>query len=132
MTEDELNVIEARCNAAAPGPWIYWNERFIDAGAKHPDGDRLLSEGPYDDNYHNFSVADCEFISAARMDVPALVAEVRRLRKIERLALAVAKAKSHWDVEGAISELSEHVETEQDQQKNERWRAASKLAGELD
>jgi hypothetical protein len=45
MTDEELDRIEARCNAATAGPW-----------------------------------KDGEFIVAAREDIPALLAEVRRLR----------------------------------------------------
>ncbi len=59
MTDKELNDIEARANASTPGPWIDW-------------GDIGLAT----DN----TQANCEFIAAARTDVPALIAEVKRLR----------------------------------------------------
>ena len=54
MDEKRLAEIEARVDASSPGPWT-WK----DCGAR---------------------ARDHEFIANAREDVPALVAEVRRLR----------------------------------------------------
>jgi hypothetical protein len=59
VTDDELDVIGARANAATPGPWTW------------PD---------WDDCSEQEADANNEFIAHAREDVPALVAEVRRLR----------------------------------------------------
>lgn len=58
MTEAELAEIEARANAATPGPWKIGGLRRLQMGLMEQDAD---------------------FVTAARTDVPALVAEVRRL-----------------------------------------------------
>jgi hypothetical protein len=80
MTEDDLKAIEARAQAATEGPWraVY-------------DGSSTWSIGPDDDPQGRAACwasdrfgkkADIEFLTAARTDIPALVAEVRRLRAL--------------------------------------------------
>jgi hypothetical protein len=80
MTEQQLAEIEARATAATAGPWctdaweIYQGTEYVPGisewigetcrGATTPEQDR----------------ADAAFVAAARADVPALVAAVRRLR----------------------------------------------------
>ncbi len=85
LTDDELEVIAARSAAATSGPWWAWVEgrdglggdtfigRGVD-GARHPD--LYLSTDPGE----RVSAEDHDFIAHARQDVPALVAEVRRLQ----------------------------------------------------
>ncbi|WP_372352665.1 hypothetical protein [Streptomyces sp. KL116D] len=74
----DLDAIEARATAATPGPWCTdsWE---IYKGAEYEAGAEWLGEtcraGEMDD-----SRADAEFVAHARTDVPALIAEVRRLR----------------------------------------------------
>jgi hypothetical protein len=106
VTEDDLKAIERRSNAATPGPWYVrnldddWATSFIAVSTK-PDseGNRadrwpawsgednvaatlVQSPNPYvaieDDRWH----ANAEFIAAARLDVPRLVSEVWRLRRL--------------------------------------------------
>lgn len=99
LTDAELDTIQARANAAHPGPWEWerwafksqsrwYNLQHSQTFDGKPPG--LLNQmhawvllktlegwGPTD--------ADAAFIAAAREDVPALVAEVRRLRaEVER------------------------------------------------
>jgi hypothetical protein len=80
----DLDAIEARCNAATPGPWRAGN---IAAEAKvwcdYPEG----IEGPVMGercllimNKHFPHDADREFIAASRTDVPALLANLRETR----------------------------------------------------
>lgn len=72
MTEEQLAAIKARAEAATPGPW----QRVTPYGIGVESGN-----GPVP-----LKVAwaaqenDAAFISAAREDVPALLAEVERLR----------------------------------------------------
>ncbi|TDX78703.1 hypothetical protein EDF35_1917 [Rathayibacter sp. PhB151] len=94
----DLDAIEARANAATVGPWriIVQNSRAAVIGY-HPldpllrvvDPDEItvgtISRGEGRDNV--------DFILSAREDVPALVAEVRRLRE----QLAAANSTSSWD-----------------------------------
>lgn len=74
MTDDELAAVEARCDAATPGKW-YWETDYEEEG-----GFSLL--GPNMENV-GWARHECDivFLSAVRTDVPALIAEVRRLRK---------------------------------------------------
>lgn len=81
---DELNLdaIEARANAATPGPWepyftVHGHPHVVRAGQSI--WGVIVSISPDD-----YGRADCEFLAAARSDVPALVAEVRRLRAENR------------------------------------------------
>lgn len=90
MTEDELKQIEERAAAATPGPWfakhgvIKWYVYSLDEDLGfslqefHPDDGRDWATGE-----------TAAFIAASRQDIPALVAEVRRLRE--------ALAKVEWD-----------------------------------
>lgn len=80
LTPAELDAIEARANAATPGPWE----------AKFPVRDdfeyvRLFSFTTYlgsvcnTDMDHEETKYNADFIAASRTDVPRLVGEVRRL-----------------------------------------------------
>lgn len=110
----DLDAIEARVNAATPGPWrTVWGSliargveitesgtyRAIQDVAEIPD-DRCEWES--DEAVEVSAEADAEFIAAARADVPALVAEVRRLERI------IAETDSLAEVERdrAMAELA--------------------------
>ena len=82
MTESELREMETRCNRATKGPW----ESFVE-GRDHFSGSNFIRTGGLDDTSPDIelsgaSVEDQDFIAHARQDVPALLAEVRRLRVI--------------------------------------------------
>lgn len=71
MTPEELQAIEERANAATPGPWVNQEMEIIIEKAAWPwnlIADVFLNN------------ADAAFIADARADIPALVAEVRRLQ----------------------------------------------------
>jgi hypothetical protein len=83
MTDEELAGIEARANAATSGPWV-WKVRGENGPLCMHSGDAIVFDdgtawGEYGSPMHN-EAADATFIAHARTDVPALVAEVRRLR----------------------------------------------------
>lgn len=90
VTDEELAEIEARLTAASPGPWTSFVE-----GRDHQSGDdfiRISESDAEDDMYVSrfgasgtrpASAADQDFIAHARQDIPALIAEVRRLRESE-------------------------------------------------
>ena len=75
MSEQELTEIEERANAATREPWIV-GDAYVPTAS-------LSAVSVYG---MGMEVAECQmdtdgaFIAAARADVPALVAEVRRLR----------------------------------------------------
>ena len=86
LTEQELADIRARCEAATGGPW-----RFVEEGRDNTSGDSFIMTGPprgrNGDLYlttdkRDGSHADYEFIAHARQDIPRLLDEVERLRKL--------------------------------------------------
>lgn len=86
MNEQELAAIEARANAATPGPWnlyMFHGEFMGFSGvprepiAIYPD---VLCYDQ-DDDCINITQEDAQFIAHARQDVPALIAEVRMLNQ---------------------------------------------------
>ena len=82
MTEERLAEIEARAKEATPGPWFYGSGPYLDYGIftkAYPSfGDEVLSNSGH--SAGNASEEDGRFIAAARIDVPDLVAEVRKLK----------------------------------------------------
>lgn len=82
LSELELQEIEARVAAAQTGPWKSWVEgrdflggsNFIQTGEGANRGEDIEFSGA--------TVADQDFMAAARHDIPRLIAEVRRLRAL--------------------------------------------------
>ena len=77
LDDDELAQIGLRCEQATPGPWKSYVE-----GREHMSGsDFIMTEG--EDIYlTGATVADQDFIAHARQDIPRLISEVQRLRKL--------------------------------------------------
>lgn len=98
MTEDQLRAIEARADAATPGPWYAIpNPDWGGAGWR-------IARDP-NEPWANFgqlayvAPQNGPFIAKAREDIPALVAEVRRLRgQVEALAGLVEEVfdEAYW------------------------------------
>lgn len=91
LTDEQLAAIQAREAAATPGPWaIEWDEDDV------TDTPFPVSLGPigYLEHRGKREQADAEFIAAARADVPALLAEVHRLRA--ELAASQAQLAGVW------------------------------------
>jgi len=81
MNAEQLNAIKERAEKATPGPW------FFDVGRKERLDCRPAVIEHFDyDHGESFihgdiaDITDAEFIANAREDVPALVAEVERLK----------------------------------------------------
>ncbi len=105
----DLDAIEARAAAADPGPWrSTWPDASDPNSLDEPVVESLAPGLSYAERmvvgtmWHDGSHAVCSeanaaFIAAARTDVPALVAEVRRLRarRVADLADHVA-ASARW------------------------------------
>ena len=97
MTSEELAAIKALADAATPGPWRCVGgvvEIATPAPTKRQPNrewtvplvlvqETDLHSGEY---YAEFGVEDAAFIAAARTAVPALLAEVERLRALVRSA----------------------------------------------
>lgn len=74
----DLEAIEARANAASPGPWENEKDnRVIRWDEIGPHRGEVILETKH---FPASTGRDCEFIAHARQDIPALIAEVRRLR----------------------------------------------------
>lgn len=130
LTDDQLAAWQALCDAATPGPWVRehptepmltdWacvyttNPRFLlrvhlplnlDAfRGSHEWGTPEYHRGPEQ------PAADADFIAAARKAMPALIAEVRRLRaalaaETERCAGVAAKFANAKEVRYACEAL---------------------------
>ena len=79
IVDAELVQIESRAHAATPGPWKVCPDENDENNVP------LVCCGPEDEHggpvcCDPLTEADATFIAHARADVPALVAEVRRLR----------------------------------------------------
>ena len=118
MTDEELREIEARAEAATPEPWREGNTGRddpgwveLDAGEDEGTGIAQVVNGSgtgriararwswiSDDDTR----ANTSFIAHARADVPALIAEVRRLQS----ALATARAEER---EACAQYLEDHA-----------------------
>lgn len=87
LTDADLDQLDALAEAATPGPWHY------NPNGKGVEGDGWVRAS---DRGHEFDVVtetywrkeDAAFIAAARLAIPALVAEVRRLRGVASAAVA--------------------------------------------
>jgi len=75
LTDVELAEIEARANAATPGPWELCQSE-THCHVVYPDDTHV---GGVDGEH--WWPADAEFVAHARTDIPRLLAEVRALRK---------------------------------------------------
>jgi len=76
----DLEAIQARAEAATEGPWTV---RAADTGIRSSNPYAwVLGPGdvPIAERHNGGTLADIDFIAAARSDVPALLAEVSRLR----------------------------------------------------
>jgi len=82
-TDDELQQIRARAEAATPGPWevFHIEEEDRRATIRRPIvGMAKDAKGWWDIDSSILSEPDARFIAHARVDIPALLAEVERLR----------------------------------------------------
>lgn len=87
MNEQDLAAIEARANAATAGPWA-----FLEGGEGWGYVDKIRQG--YDGEFLD---ADARLMAHARTDVPALVAEVRRLTPYEAQCRALLAAYDTGD-----------------------------------
>lgn len=82
MTQEQLDAIQARVDGATNGPWGCYGDgahEVFDAG-EYGDGDRGEVVAAVIDR-----LSDAVFIAHAREDIPALLAEVQRLRHFESI-----------------------------------------------
>ena len=78
----ELEEINARCEAASVGPWVSYIE-----GRDHTSGSSFIMTGEGENRGNDIELSgatsdDQDFIAHARQDVPRLIEEIKRLRRI--------------------------------------------------
>lgn len=131
-TDDRLDEIEARADAATPGPWeaheLEAAEYCVLRVSEGDDdyGDDVCSAG---------SMTDAQFIAVAREDVPWLAEQLRDARaEIERLNLVVAAMDSQADENItevlALTADRDHWRTEWEDADAKRITAEAELAAE--
>jgi hypothetical protein len=95
----DLEAIEARANAASKGPWMWanadqdcWSPCTAGGCPGHDTGipeslpevgivvRDVFEEFAQEDGTYSQWIANARFIASARADIPALIAEVRKLR----------------------------------------------------
>ncbi|MGD0431156.1 MAG: hypothetical protein ABSA58_08695 [Acetobacteraceae bacterium] len=76
MSDEELDLIEARIREATAGPWASFVE-----GRDHTSGSSFIRTPGSDIELSGATASDQDFIAHAREDVPKLLREVRRLRR---------------------------------------------------
>lgn len=79
LSDLELDAIQRRCDATTPGPW----NSFIE-GRDHTSGDSFIQTGGEDFCLTGATIADLDFIASARQDIPRMIEEIRRLRKLNK------------------------------------------------
>lgn len=93
MNQEQLSAIKERVAKATPGPWLVAPEKCgpEGQGVYESDGFGCICEvgDPYPRG-SNRPQENMEFIANAREDVPALVAEVERLREVIKGATVVS------------------------------------------
>jgi hypothetical protein len=89
MTAEELQIIKSRCNTTSIAPWVASIE-----GRDHESGSSFIMTGipagediwqtkrGVDLEIIGATNADLDFIANARQDIPALIAEIEKLRNI--------------------------------------------------
>ena len=76
ITDEELDLIEARVPQATSAPWTSFVE-----GRDHTSGSSFIRTPSNDIELSGATAADQDFIAHARQDVPRLLAEIARLKK---------------------------------------------------
>lgn len=83
MKQEQLNAIKERVEKATPGPWEVRNDNEGTEYFPFWVVSKLeLDSGEWFAELHVGDISDAQFIANAREDVPVLVTEVERLRKV--------------------------------------------------
>lgn len=73
ITKEELKSILERCSAATDGPWVWFVE-----GRDHTSGSNFVKTAKDDIELAGATVADQDFIAAAKQDNPRLAAIIAK------------------------------------------------------
>lgn len=113
----DLEAISARAEAATPGPWAYVDNGFdgyIMSASEHLIVGGEPAEGRIEPDDPN-----ADFIAHAREDVPALLAEVKRLvqGKQELIENREKWIKAHGELSAEVERLNSEMQLENTQPK---------------
>jgi hypothetical protein len=83
LTDQELQEMEARANAATEGPWDVWMQFNV----LNKNGRGVAAAGGYQTNVNQekefkANLSNAAFIAAARTDLPRVIAELREARAV--------------------------------------------------
>ena len=76
MTQQELDALKALAEAATPGPWVCYYSLSVGATVQQKGKAGWIFRAQ-----EKATRGDMDFVAAARAAVPALIAEVERLRE---------------------------------------------------
>lgn len=111
MTKEQIDAIASRAAAAERGPWEVMNggDNETSTSIDGPEGDVLIRDwrgsGYLREEYVWVEKPNAEFIAHAREDIPALLAEVERLRD----ELAKAREVTEEKVERVLHAVKPYV-----------------------
>ncbi|BDR57644.1 hypothetical protein [Xylocopilactobacillus apicola] len=77
ISDEELNLIKKRCEKTTNGPWVSYIE-----GRDHTCGSNFIMTGGEDIELLGATVEDQEFIAHAKQDIPKLINEIKRLKRL--------------------------------------------------
>ena len=82
ISDYELNQIKQRCDKATSGPWVSYIE-----GRDHTSGSNFIMTGNKNNRGEDIeliggTIYDQDFIAHARQDIPNLINEIKRLKKL--------------------------------------------------
>jgi len=75
--DEEIQEIKRRCAEATPGPWTSYVE-----GREQMSGSSFIMTQGEDIYVTGATAADQDFIAHSRQDIPKLLAEIERLRRL--------------------------------------------------
>lgn len=104
LSDAQLAAIRERAEAATPEPWaVEWYDGYITGHVTSPHHDycgNLVQRRDSVTAEPSMTAKDAAFIAAARTDIPALLAEVTRLRagakRAERIEAAARAVNVAW------------------------------------
>lgn len=101
MSDARLRWISGLCDAATPGPWVWWTSNSFRRLSARKDGD-VLSGAIQRDGQLDVACSeeDRAFVAASRTVVPELLAEVARLRLLTSELDAEVEAHRQWLQDG--------------------------------
>lgn len=81
ISEEELDEMRARCDAATPGPWHTYQEELSKAAGIENNYAGHICGGCEYEGY--FAGPDADFVAHARTDLPRCIKEIQALKAVQ-------------------------------------------------